>query len=317
MAELAIITPSYRGDFELAVDLSRSIDRHLKGSYEHVLIVPRRDLARFRRIGGPHRKVLAAEDILKSAGLYRLPLPTRLRAPPFIDMRVREQWIGRGGRRVTGWVVQQIIKLSSPDLSSAPVFVFADSDVVLFRDISLANFKVGDALALHEHTGGLENASHQRWLETARGLLGLAGDQPSEPMNYIGNFIAWRRENVVRLQQALAKREGRKWQDAVIRVGDISEYILYGMFCREVLGDAARHTFQKVDNSLSIWFSPSGDLEDEALGRLADSHVCLHLQSTLAVTLEARRRVLGRVCDAIQRTNDIEAKPDGEPVGAP
>jgi hypothetical protein len=311
VAELAIITPSYRGDFDLAVDLCRSLDRHVKGDYEHLLIVPRRDVARFRGIGGPHRRILAAEDVLKSAGLYRLPLPTRLRAQPFIDMRIREQWIGAGLRRVTGWVVQQIIKLSSPDLSSASVFVFADSDVVLFRDISLETFKVADTLALHEHKGGLENASHQRWLENARQLLGVAGHEAIAPMNYIGNLIAWRRENVVLLQQALAKQGGGKWQDAIIKIGDVSEYILYGTFCREVLGPSSRHTFKAVDHSLSIWLAPTGDLEDEALGRLAASHVCLHLQSTLGVSLETRHRVLERVSQAVRKKERVATERTG------
>ena len=305
MTDLAIITPSYRGDLKFAVDLCRSIDRHMKGSYEHLLIVPRRDVARFKELGGPYRRVLAAEDILKSAALYRLPLPTRLRAPPFIDLRIREQWIGRGGRRVTGWIVQQIIKLSSPEMSSASVFVFADSDVVLFRDVSLETFEVGGVVALHEHTRGLDYASHQKWLETARHLVGIGDHAASAPKNYIGNLIAWRRENVVRLQQTLAKHGGGAWPDAIVRAGDVSEYILYGLFCRHVLGETSRHAFQDVDNSLSIWWTPTGDWEDEALARLADTHVCLHLQSTLAVTLEARRQILERVQEAVLRKDGV------------
>jgi hypothetical protein len=53
---------------------------------------------------------------------------------------------------------------------------------------------------------------------------------------------------------------------------------------------------------------PNGDLEDEALARLNDSHVCLHLQSTLAVTLQARRQILDRVYDEIRRDKVVAAE---------
>lgn len=305
MVELAIVTPSYRGDFEHAVQLCQSIDRHLKGSYEHLLIVPRCDVHRFGKLAGLNRKILAAEDILRSAGLYRLPLPTRLKMPPFFNLRIREQWVSFGGRRVTGWIVQQIIKLSSPAMSAAPVFVFADSDVVLFRDISLASFKNGDAVVLQEHSRGVENETHRNWRRNARLLLGLPERDDASAANYIGNLIAWRRENVILLQNALADQAGTKWQNAIVQIRDVSEYILYGVFSRELLGKASLHTFEDVDNSLSIWTAPTGDLQEEALARLTDTHVCLHLQSTLSVAPAIRRQILNNVYQAAQQRSVV------------
>ncbi len=61
--------------------------------------------------------------------------------------------------------------------------------------------------------------------------------------NYIGNLISWRRSNVVALGDRLEQVGGRPWLETLARAKTLSEYMLYGVFVDQVLGEAAGHVY--------------------------------------------------------------------------
>ena len=126
MTRMIVMTPSFRGDYELCVDLNRSVLALRRPDVEHHVIVPRRDLrcspARRRRT-----VVRAEEDLLPRSFI---PLPwlnyiLNLRAP-FPPVR--------------GWIKQQILKLAAVARSDADVVVMVDSDIQFIRPFAAETF---------------------------------------------------------------------------------------------------------------------------------------------------------------------------------
>jgi Family of unknown function (DUF6492) len=291
---VAIITPSYQNDFPLATALCRSMDAMVGGDWVHHLIVSRRDLNLFRSLEGPRRKVLAMEDVMRAHGYRSLPLPRRIRIPGIINRRLREQWWVPGAGRTSGWLVQQIVKLSAPEFTQSEVLIFIDSDVQFVRPCSVEDLTGGELVNLNQHAKGVELETHKRWCRIANELLGLPGE--GEPgHNYIGNIICWRRENLLKLQRHIEARAGIPWHRAITNRGDVSEYILYGVFCSEVLGEASGHRFVPSDLAVSVWVHGSLAPAASVASQFSPAAVALHLQSTLALSEQQRNQFIGEV----------------------
>jgi hypothetical protein len=286
--EFAIITPSFWADFDLARQLSESIDRHARFSFRHYLIVSRRDFAMFSTLAGPHRVILCAEDILRRYRLWRLPLPRKITLPLIGERRYREQWMAPGRQRISGWTAQQIIKLSAADFSPARTFIFADSDIELIRDITAANFRRDGQVLLNKLDHHGNNPRNPGWRRFSLDVLGLPAEDDRD-VSYVGNLIVWDRQTLIALQAHLSRRHGQ-WWTPLIRHKDISEYMLYGTFVRCV-AQGSQHIADDHRLSFSIW---SADQIDQPQ-TLRDENVAVHLQSTLSLDIVARRQMTDRI----------------------
>lgn len=291
MNRVAVVTPSYRNDLPLAEDLCASIDRYLPAGTEHLLMVPHRDLARFGHLAGPSRRVVSESRLLEPHGLWALPLPTRVRIPPLIDRRIRQQWWCRGVGRVSGWITQQLVKLSACDATDAEVLMFIDSDVMLFRPMDLQPL-AEDPVALHRVPLRADLPEHRQWCLAARELLGVH-DAAEPASNYIGNLVTWRSANVRQLRERIATVCGEPWTRAIARRRDFSEYILYGVYCDDVVGTrAAGHVAAPSPWTHSIWTADAMPDARSFASEIEPSHVALHVQSTVPMALRTRRRFL-------------------------
>lgn len=295
---IAIITPSYRNDFSLATALCQSMDQLVGGDWTHHLIVPRSDLALFRSLQGPRRQVLAKEAVVSAHGYRSLPVPRRIRIPGLFERRFKEQWWVPGAGRVSGWLVQQIIKLSATEFTQADRLVFIDSDVQFVRPCSVEDLTGHGLVNLNQHAKGVELATHQRWCRIANELLGLPGE--GDPRhNYIGSIIAWRRENLLKLQRHIEARSGMPWHRAITNKGDVSEYILYGVFCAAVLGESSGHRFVPSDLAVAVWVHGSLAPAASVASQFSPAAVALHLQSTLTLSEQQRNQYIGQVRNAL------------------
>ena len=292
--DITVVTPSYRNDFELAVDLCRSLDAHFQARFDHVLIVPRRDLALFSPLASAHRRVLTKEDVLRTHGFRKLPTPTRVRIPGLVDLKFREQWWCPGAGRVSGWVVQQIIKLSAPDFSAAPVLLFIDSDVYFFKDFDAGRLYSDDFVKLHRYATGSELATHQAWYQTALRLLGVTRDAPPM-MNYIGSLVAWRRDVLLALRERLETVNARPWRRIIASCRAISEYILYGAYCSAVAPQGTGHVFEDLRLAHALWTPGTEDDIPAVAAGVRDEHVAIHVQSTMPLTVRRRRELIGAI----------------------
>jgi hypothetical protein len=195
-----------------------------------VIIVDRADLPMFRELESGRRRVVTTEDVLPRR-VWRLE--TRrlgLRSNVFLHL----------GKPVRGWLVQQLAKLAACRELSADVIVHADSDVALVREFQ-AESLVDDEhrVRLYRAPGAIggDMPEHVTWHRTAERLLGL-DPSPIPLPDYITSLVPWRRDNVLALLDYLDGRSGRSWMRTISSAWHISEYVLYGRFVSDVLGEA-------------------------------------------------------------------------------
>lgn len=298
-AKVAIITPSYRNDFENAVDLCRSIDTFCQFDFEHLVIVPQSDMKLFSSLQGPRRRVIARESILRPHGFRRLPVPTIIKLPFGKTLRIREQYYLPGVGRVSGWLVQQIVKLCAGDLTKADIFIFADSDVFLVRPFTLAALKSGDQLILQQHVRGRDLDTHRLWRKTAHELLDIPKPRETEHFNYIGQLIPWDRATLDGLIRRIQSVKGPDWQRAIAKAKTVSEYILYGEYVVEIAAAAAPRPITDMKLANSVW-SPDAVIDVEAIiAAMEPENIAVHIQSTNPLPIEERRAAIAAISSRV------------------
>ncbi len=221
MVSIAFVTPTYAHDLGRCELLVQSVQQFAPDIC-HYLIIDKRDLPLFRHLAGPRTLLVPSEEIMDKS--YR-----RLIGPSGI-------WLSLRTPPVRGWITQQLRKLGSPTILSEQVIICLDSDVTFVRPFDLSLIQQQGKLGLLDvsYTGG----TVPRWTSVAEDLLGLQkGSVPQR--GHVGSLIVWSRETLLRLQNHVEQTTGLPWQIAVGRCMTFSEYILYGVFVREVLGYAS------------------------------------------------------------------------------
>jgi Family of unknown function (DUF6492) len=262
---VVFITPSYDADFERCRLLCDSMDRTAREPTEHLLLVADHDVALFKPLAGPRRRIIADSELL----------PDWLVAvrPPLGRCR----WITRSLTRpvwpMSGWHVQQLRKLLVARLVSADVLVMADSDSVFIRPFGQELFV--DAMGqvrLYGLPGGIGRdearwGEHHKWTRTAAAVLNLP--EPTFPAtDYIVNLVSWRRDHALALLRHVEETTGLEFVEAMGRRRTFSEYQLYGAFAENVLGGAG-HFSSAQPLSHTYW---AGDaLTGESFARFAST----------------------------------------------
>jgi hypothetical protein len=307
----ALITVSYRGDLLLARELCTSIDTFVDSSIEHVLVVPSSDVDMFAPLVSERRRIVTVESVLPVT--YRRVLRSfRLQLGP-VSRRFREMWITPVGL-VRGWIMQQIVKLSSDSTTTADVIVFADSDLVFVAPFAMDHLTRGNKARLYLRPGETkDSAKHRTWHLAASKILGLP---PNEYFgaDYIGNPISWRRDVLAGLKNRIAEVSRRRWQDALAATPAFSEFILYGVFADHILGeDSSGHFHDERDLTRASWHYDEYNDGFEAFAKsLTPEHVAVLIQSTEDMCIEDRRRLVTRMVS--ERTRSTVREPmDGRP----
>jgi hypothetical protein len=222
-----VVTPTYFPDLARCELLAESLDR-MAPDVIHYLIVDRRDRRAFSHLEGGRRRLIESEEIL---GKWIVRMPGR-----------KSWWLSLKAPPVRGWILQQILKIGSVASIPEETLVFCDSDTAFFRRFDqnslMLNGKIGllDVDAVDHNT--------QSWTTTARRLFGLPA-YGGGYRNHVGNMICWKREIVKAMQERIESSMDTNWAVALARTISFSEYMLYGIFVREVLG------YDKVDHSPS------------------------------------------------------------------
>lgn len=295
-ADVSLVTVSYRGDLELAKELCASIDRFAEPGIEHILLVPDADISRFAPLVVGNRRLVSVEDVLPP-GYSRIPLPQRIGIGPFFQRRVREVWRAPAGI-VRGWIIQQILKLSAPLLTDRSIIAFADSDIVLVRELEAHHFVAEGCVRLFRVPGATEDSEmHRRWHAASARLLGLP-PRAYFGADYIGNLITWRRDIVLELQRHLEGAGNERWDKIIAHQRAFSEYVLYGIFVEQVCGlNESGHRATSEDLVHAGWHyeldTPEG--LQEFVSGLRKHHVGVAIQSTEDFSVDLRRELIGRI----------------------
>lgn len=279
MDKITIVTLSYAPDFERCKRLCQSIDRHVGEGFEHLLIVDGADLPLFSSLESPRRRLMSVEQVL----------PKSYRKLPFS----KRWWLGPGLRPVRGWIVQQLAKLSTAMHCASDVLVFIDSDVQFFRALETDAFADEGRTLLFTEYCQPPSDEHQVWQRRAETLLGL--EQEPFQQDYIGNLIAWRRDNVLAMLKLIEERAGKRWDIVLGRQLTFSEYILYGNYANRVLKEKSNHAEQTERLCIEIW-NPK-DLSDALASKLpiSQSAISVLIQSNLKLPPDKEAELFAKI----------------------
>ena len=117
----------------------------------HYLLVEDGDVALFRDLEGPRRRVIPESALLP---------PWLKPRPDPLSFGKRRVWTGfrallRGVRPLRGWHAQQLRKFALATISAEDVVLFADSDMLFLRPFDLASLTEGDAVRLYRKPDGI------------------------------------------------------------------------------------------------------------------------------------------------------------------
>ena len=235
--QTAIVTSSYRGDFERCRLLCESIDRRVTGHTRHLILVETRDVAMFRRLSGPRREIVDERDLLPG---WLRPFPD----PLFLGRK--RFWLSPKGPPLRGWHVQQLRRIAMAAALDETVMVSVDSDVVFLRPFDVGWFHEGEKVRFYRRPGvlgGFEPGvrdEHRKWSRKAGSLLGIADPQETDTA-YIATLIAWRSDTVRAMLARIENQTGHSWASALAGTRALSECTLYGRYVDEVEGRPERH----------------------------------------------------------------------------
>jgi hypothetical protein len=267
--DLAVLTPSYRGDAGLFADLHASVLANTAPSVVHHVVAPPSDAHLFRQYEGPRCTVWTHRDLL----------PRHMVSVPHasgLTINTRRPWLP-----VRGWVTQQLMKLAGTAAIGARAVLIMDSDAVLLREVTLEDiahdgrpwhFRRDDAVV-----AGMDR--HLGWHNVARKLLAVPGRVTAPAPDYISPIAVWDPEIVRALMAHLADTTGKHWIDAVAGEVHVSEFMLYGVFADHVLdgvtsfqGPLCHNYYERSPLSFADAQEFASRMPSNALGAMISSH---------------------------------------------
>ena len=258
MNPVALLTPTYGRDLELCTLLCESVDRHVTSFSKHYLLVPDCDMPLFAHFESERRCVLPASKFL----------PTWLRPLPRIVQRKRRQfWWSLRAKPVSGWHVQQFLKIAATIELPYERYCILDSDIVFFRDFDLARFEYPNSIPLLHVPDEVvaTQPRHSRWVVTSHQLLGFP--VPKLPAtDFIGHIIFWDKETVRAMASRIEAITNLGWVEALCQTREFSEYMLYGYYVQNDASFASRHSLTARTQCISYWDQPK--LSQSELNRL-------------------------------------------------
>jgi hypothetical protein len=242
---VALITPSYAGDFERFSLLCQSIDRRVTGYDRHYVIVSDDDMPLFQAFNDQRRIVLPSSQFL----------PRWLKLAPGVKLRNgRKVWWSLRARPVHGWHVQQILKIAAAMEMSEQRFCLIDSDNVFVRPFDVGAYAGGERSPLYLQREAItaEAPLHATWTRNCDRLLGHAPTRfPAD--DYIGHVIVWDKDTVRGMANAIDRATGLNWRLALCRTRAFSEYLLYGHFVENSPERRAMHEATTESLAISYW----------------------------------------------------------------
>jgi hypothetical protein len=269
MDDLAVLTPSFRGDVSLFADLHDSVLANTARSVVHHVVVPPSDAHLFRQYEGPRCQVWTHRDLLPR---YCVSVPHA----SGLTISLRRPW-----PPVRGWVVQQIMKIAGTAALDARAVLIIDSDAVLLRDPTFDRFAHNGRLRHFRRdravTAGMDR--HLLWHSVARRLLGVSGTVSPPAPDYISPITVWDPAVVRSLMQHIAESTGRNWLDAVAAELHVSEFVIYGVFVDHVLGGIepldgplCHNYYERIPLGPADALAFADEMPAGALGAMISSH---------------------------------------------
>ncbi|WP_147078061.1 DUF6492 family protein [Methylobacterium haplocladii] len=241
---VGLITISHRGDLKRCALLFDSIDRHVPRRGQHYVIVDDEDVVLFAPYARDDRRILPLSQFV----------PRWLRPIPALRWRGRRYWWSLYGKPISGWHMQQIVKIEAARVLPEERFCLIDSDIYFFKDFDLAGIAHPNPTPFHVHSRGVteHRPRHMLWVATAARLL--ATPPPRLPADdYIDQIIVWDQATVRAMIARIESVSGRGWIAALCRDRDFSEYMIYGAFVATSAAAKPRHAVTHESFTRTHW----------------------------------------------------------------
>ena len=274
--DIALFTCSYGPDFERCRRLCASVDQHIADEYEHIVVVPKRDLDKFASLASPRRRILSTESIL----------PSKYRQLPFTN----KWWIDSRGWPIRGWIMQQLTKMSSCFATDAALIMHVDSDIQFISDLNPNRLLKNSQGRLNRRPGAKSTGEHLRWHQIASELLGLKPEYSGA--DYIGPLTTWRNDHLRDLLKHIEKTSNSSWYYAVGHKLWFSEYILYGQFIDRVMGNRHQHFTTEAYDCYCVWTEEDMTALSSGERHLAPTDIAILIQSNLSMSHEKEQYFL-------------------------
>ena len=287
----AIVTASYRGDFERCRLLCDSIDERVTGITRHVILVEAADLALFSTLAGPKREIVSERDLLPA---WLRPFPDPL------TLGRRRIWLSPKGPPLRGWHVQQLRRIAIAAILPETVMINCDSDVVFIKPFDAAIFQQGTAIEFHRvprafaEIGGALLDEHRAWATKAGELLGIAPPVDNDT-GYIATLIPWRTDTAREMAARIEAVGKRPFMTSLAATRLLSECTIYGRFVDEVENRPDRHVASERQLCQIYWSGAAMD-ESELRGfaaSMAPEQVAVGIQSFTGTAIGLIRRAAG------------------------
>ena len=280
----AIVTPSYKLDFERCKLLCESIDAFVTGDWHHYIIVGKVDLKLFAGLSGPRRTVLLKENILPNWLRYIGRIPKLHGGELFFSWRTGPMF---------GWHVQQIIKLSMAHYLKEQAMMFCDSDIFFVRPVRLSGLEKNGTVPFFRSTNSAERGSKSipAFGLNSKQSLGLQNREITE-YDYVENLIAWHRQTAVDMCNYLEQLHRKNWISAIYGYRLLSEYTLYGLYVDYILKDKSGFEIQDYCMCKTVHYGPAfdGAKLDAFFASLSPRQVAVGFQSTIGFNMESLRQ---------------------------
>jgi hypothetical protein len=269
MIRMVVVTISFAPDFDLCVELNRSVLENSPDTVQHRIVVPRSDLKLFGRLAGPRTHIRCELDLLPRS-FIRVPFVNLLVNPrqPFPPIR--------------GWIQQQMIKLAAIADAEEDIVLVVDSDVEFIRPFTPEMFVRDGVVRFFCNPNQIDRRlpRHVTWHRVARTLLGVPQAEPPYP-DYISSPLCWDPTIVRQMLARVAATTGRTWPTAIGGQLEFSECILYGVFIEHVSGAPANSFASDDPLGLSYW-TPTPlqpDAVQDLIHRMKPTDIAATIQS--------------------------------------
>jgi Family of unknown function (DUF6492) len=272
----AIVTASYAPDFERCRLLCQSMDRHVTGYSCHYLLVESADVALFKRLEGPKRRVIDERELL----------PSWLRAyPDPFSFGRRRVWLSLKTPPLRGWHTQQLRRMAIAQHRNEDAFFYCDSDTIFVRHFDVSTLWHKGDLRLFRRDNALTKNKlgddQLIWASNAAAVLGISSAEiPAH--DYIGTLIAWRRDTMLDMCAHIEATSGKHWVTAVAAPRRFSECMIYGQYV-DVVCKQTKHKVDQQEFCQMFWLEPMPPRDEfiAVLKAMEPQKVAIGIQSFL------------------------------------
>lgn len=220
----AIVTMSYKADYEECLLLCESIDKFVHRKIPHYIFVNDEDLGLFENLNCSRRTVLPKSVVLPQ---YLVRIPIRILGHHFhvspVSIPVRE------------WIIQQIVKLSVWEVIDPQydIFLNVDSENVFMKPFDMeVVVKEGKLGVFRKAYDGRFIEAQTQFCSSAKRLLGLK--EPLEELlvnDYMASLVGFERKTLMAMCREIGQRHwSHNYKIALMNTYRFSEYFLYAMY---------------------------------------------------------------------------------------